>query len=104
MSLPHSEHPFSLEKYERRFNLESSDFCNSFWGLNDEGVDVLFARMQGGIQTLEEVKGFLLERFVVQRLNGMRTHCDLYRALIEEEYSRKLANLATMRLGAVEIG
>jgi len=64
MSLPHSEHPFSLEKYGRQSNLESSDFCNSFWGLNDEGVDVLFARMQGGIQTLEEVKGFLLERFV----------------------------------------
>ena len=40
----------------------SIDFCNSFWGLNDCGVEVLFARMRGAARTMEELRGFWRER------------------------------------------
>lgn len=42
----------------------SSDFCNSFWGPGDGGVDVLFARVRGAARTMEEVRAFWRERFV----------------------------------------
>ena len=40
----------------------SLDFCNSFWGLRDQGFDVLSRRMRGAIHTIEEVRGFWKER------------------------------------------
>lgn len=40
----------------------SLDFCNSFWGFGDGGVDVLFARMRGAARTMEELKAFWKER------------------------------------------
>jgi hypothetical protein len=44
----------------------SLDFCNSFWGFGDAnvkaGVDVLFARMRGAAQTMEDLNTFWKER------------------------------------------
>jgi len=40
----------------------SLDFCNSFWGPNDGGVHVLFARMKGAKQTMKDFKRFMGER------------------------------------------
>jgi hypothetical protein len=40
------------------------DFCNSFWGPGDDGVNILFARMRGAAKTTEELKSFWNERFV----------------------------------------
>ncbi|KIO28899.1 hypothetical protein M407DRAFT_229164 [Tulasnella calospora MUT 4182] len=65
----------------------SSAFCNSFWGRDDRGVEVLFDRMHGAAQTMEEVRRFWKERIA-----------------IEEEYATKLAELAKLPLGTDEIG
>ncbi|KAJ7198479.1 SH3 domain-containing protein [Mycena pura] len=65
----------------------SRDFCNSFWGMGDAGVNILFARMRGAIRTTDELRSFWKER-----------------AAIEEEYSNKLLNLAKATLGKDEIG
>jgi hypothetical protein len=42
----------------------SGDFCNSFWGPGEDGVNILFARMRGAAKTTEELKSFWNERFV----------------------------------------
>ncbi|KAJ7072907.1 SH3 domain-containing protein [Mycena amicta] len=65
----------------------SRDFCNSFWGVGDAGVNILFARMRGAIRTTDELRNFWKER-----------------ALIEEEYSNRLLTLARTSLGKDEIG
>lgn len=56
----------SLSKYIRAgspANIgRSTDFCNSFWGAGDGGVDVLFARMRGAMRTMEELKNYWKER------------------------------------------
>lgn len=58
----------SLSKYARDGSPDPSarylDFCNAFWGLNDAGVDVLFARMRGAARTMEEVRNFWKERYL----------------------------------------
>ncbi|KAF8829521.1 hypothetical protein HHX47_DHR3000566 [Lentinula edodes] len=66
----------------------SRDFCNSFWGGDgDAGVNVLFARMRGGVRTIEGLKGFWKER-----------------AAIEEDYAKRMGELAGVDLGRDEIG
>ncbi|KAF7362475.1 SH3-domain-containing protein [Mycena venus] len=65
----------------------SRDFCNSFWGVGDAGVNILFARMRGAARTTDELRNFWKER-----------------AAIEEEYSNRLINLAKATLGKDEIG
>ncbi|PPQ70830.1 hypothetical protein CVT26_014035 [Gymnopilus dilepis] len=81
----------SLSKYARVnspvLQNRSLDFCNSFWGFGDGGVDVLFARMRGAARTMEELKAFWKER-----------------AIIEEDYAKRLAKLAKITLGRDEIG
>ncbi|KAG8774311.1 hypothetical protein FRC12_002058 [Ceratobasidium sp. 428] len=81
----------SLSRYARDYPPEATDnsldFCNSFWGLGDGGVDVLFARMRGATRTAEELRAFWRER-----------------ALIEEEYAKRLSKLAKTVLGRDEIG
>ncbi|KAJ8455579.1 hypothetical protein ONZ45_g18905 [Pleurotus djamor] len=66
---------------------KSRDFCNSFWGPGDAGVNVLLARMRGAARTMDELRNFWKQR-----------------SLIEEEYASKLANLAKTTLGKDEIG
>lgn len=57
----------SLSKYARDGSPDPSarylDFCNAFWGPNDAGVDVLFARMRGAARTMEELRTFWKERY-----------------------------------------
>ncbi|KAJ6497415.1 SH3 domain-containing protein [Mycena sanguinolenta] len=65
----------------------SRDFCNSFWGVGDAGVNILFARMRGATRTTDELRNFWKER-----------------AAIEEEYSNRLLSLAKATLGKDEIG
>ncbi|KAJ3860587.1 SH3 domain-containing protein [Lentinula novae-zelandiae] len=66
----------------------SRDFCNSFWGGDgDAGVNVLFARMRGGVRTIEGLKGFWKER-----------------AAIEEDYAKRMGELAGVDFGRDEIG
>ncbi|KAJ7478612.1 SH3 domain-containing protein [Mycena galericulata] len=65
----------------------SRDYCNSFWGVGDAGVNILFARMRGAARTTDELRNFWKER-----------------AAIEEEYSNRLINLAKAPLGKDEIG
>lgn len=81
----------SLARYARTTspdtNIRSLDFCNSFWGAGDGGVDVLFARMRGGARTMEELRNFWKER-----------------SAIEEDYAKRLAKLAKMSIGKDEIG
>lgn len=58
----------SLSKYARAhspdFADNSLDFCNAFWGSNDVGVEVLFARVRGALRTTEELRNFWKERYV----------------------------------------
>ncbi|KAG2142259.1 uncharacterized protein EDB93DRAFT_1158144 [Suillus bovinus] len=81
----------SLAKYARTTspdaNIRSLDFCNSFWGVDDGGVNVLFARMRGAARTMEELRNFWKER-----------------SAIEEDYAKRLAKLAKMSIGKDEIG
>ncbi|KAJ3904265.1 SH3 domain-containing protein [Lentinula edodes] len=81
----------SLSKYIRAgspANIgRSIDFCNSFWGAGDGGVDVLFARMRGAMRTMDELRNFWKER-----------------AAIEEDYAKRLGKLAKQTLGRDEIG
>ncbi|KAI0061922.1 hypothetical protein BV25DRAFT_1856814 [Artomyces pyxidatus] len=81
----------SLSKYARSGSPDptarSLDYCNAFWGLGDAGVDVLFARMRGAARTMDELRGFWKER-----------------ALIEEDYAKRLSKLAKMTVGRDEIG
>lgn len=49
-------------------NQRSLDFCNAFWGKQDVGVDVLFARMRGASRTIEELKAFWKERSVAHQI------------------------------------
>ncbi|KAG8809624.1 hypothetical protein FRC17_003357, partial [Serendipita sp. 399] len=65
----------------------SLEFCNSFWGLNDAGVDVLSARMRIAAKTIEDLRAFWKER-----------------AAIEEEYAKRLLRLSKQSLGQGEIG
>lgn len=59
----------SLARYARTTSPDASarnfDFCNAFWGLGDGGVDVLFARMRGASRTMEELRNFWKERYVL---------------------------------------
>ncbi|OBZ73275.1 hypothetical protein A0H81_06591 [Grifola frondosa] len=56
----------SLSKYARSgssdFVNRSLNFCNVIWGLGDEGIEVLFARMCGAMRTMEELGNFWKER------------------------------------------
>ncbi|KAK9249545.1 hypothetical protein V1506DRAFT_526287 [Lipomyces tetrasporus] len=62
-------------------------FSNNFWGMEENGVTVMFQRMREAKQTCEEIKSFYKERI-----------------LIEEEYSRRLLALSRKALGANELG
>ncbi|KAF8633413.1 hypothetical protein AX17_004584 [Amanita inopinata Kibby_2008] len=81
----------SLSKYARAHSPipqnRSLDFCNAFWSIGDGGVDVLFARMRGAARTMEELRNFWKER-----------------AIIEEDYAKRLTKLAKTTLGRDEIG
>ncbi|KZV67505.1 hypothetical protein PENSPDRAFT_583806 [Peniophora sp. CONT] len=68
-------------------NVPSLDYCNNFWGVADGGVEVLFARMRGASRTMEELRNFWKER-----------------ALLEEDYAKRLAKLAKSTVGRDEIG
>ncbi|KAF5365979.1 hypothetical protein D9758_006670 [Tetrapyrgos nigripes] len=67
--------------------IPSRDFCNSFWGAGDAGVNILFARMRGAARSTDALREFWKER-----------------AAIEEEYGRKLLELSKMTVGKDEIG
>ncbi|GAB7350499.1 hypothetical protein MBLNU459_g1093t3 [Dothideomycetes sp. NU459] len=65
----------------------SLSFANNFWGKEDAGVSPLLERMHNAKVTGDELKAFYTAR-----------------AQIEEEYSRKLLNLARKPLGSSEAG
>jgi hypothetical protein len=99
----------SLSQYARNGSpdptMRSLDYCNSFWGLADGGVDVLFARMRGASRTMEELRNFWKERCVALACSMSRqAHCHIIRALIEEDYAKRLAKLSKSTVGRDEIG
>ncbi|KAG5437170.1 hypothetical protein PCANB_001147 [Pneumocystis canis] len=63
------------------------NFCNHFWGKNEQGVNVLFNRMNEAKTICEEIRSFYKDW-----------------ATIEEEYSRRLYRLIRGTLGSYEIG
>lgn len=65
----------------------SLSFANNFWGKEDAGVSPLLERMHNAKVTGDELKAFYTAR-----------------AQIEEEYARKLLNLARKPLGSSEAG
>lgn len=65
----------------------SLSFANNFWGKEDAGVSPLLERMHNAKSTADEMKSFYTAR-----------------AQIEEEYARKLLNLARKPLGSSEAG
>ncbi|KAG8922799.1 hypothetical protein FRC01_013585 [Tulasnella sp. 417] len=65
----------------------STDFCNSFWGPDDCGVEILFARIRSAARTMEELRCFWKKRIAV-----------------EAEYAKKLAELGKFPLGTNETG
>ncbi|KAF4574500.1 hypothetical protein AB1N83_006750 [Pleurotus pulmonarius] len=80
----------SLSRYARSnspIQQKSTDFCNAFWGMGDGGVDVLFARMRGAQRSMDELRNYWKER-----------------ALVEEDYAKRLSKLAKVNLGRDEIG
>ncbi|KAK5734432.1 formin-binding protein [Elasticomyces elasticus] len=65
----------------------SLSFANNFWGKDDAGVGPLLDRMHNAKTTGDELKAFYTAR-----------------AQIEEEYAKKLLNLARKPLGSTESG
>lgn len=65
----------------------SRDFCNSFWGPDEAGVNILCARMRGAEHTTDELKHFWKER-----------------SALEEEYGNRLMELSKRVIGRNEIG
>ncbi|KAK0471555.1 SH3 domain-containing protein [Armillaria novae-zelandiae] len=65
----------------------SRDFCNSFWGPDEAGVNILCARMRGAERTTDELKNFWKER-----------------SALEEEYGNRLMELSKRVIGRDEIG
>ncbi|KAF2761014.1 putative cell division control protein [Pseudovirgaria hyperparasitica] len=65
----------------------SLSFANNFWGKDDAGVSPLLERMHNAKVTGDELKSFYAAR-----------------AAIEDEYARKLLNLARKPLGSSEAG
>ena len=59
----------SLARFARtsspEFTNRSLDFCNAFWGTDDAGVNVLFARMRGATRTIDELRAFWKERYPI---------------------------------------
>ena len=98
----------SLSKYARAhspdFSDNSLDFCNAFWGSGDAGVEVLFARMRGALRTTEELRNFWKERYVCLPSHYHYSELTYLRAVIEEQYAKKLAGLAKMAVGRDEVG
>jgi hypothetical protein len=98
----------SLSKYARDGSPDPSarhlDFCNAFWGPNDAGVDVLFARMRGAARTMEELRNFWKERYLAFSLLSSRLIHFFFRTAIEEDYAKRLAKLAKTTMGRDEIG
>jgi hypothetical protein len=98
----------SLSKYARDGSPDPAarylDFCNAFWGPNDAGVDVLFARMRGAARTMEELRNFWKERYLAFNLLSNRLIHFFFRASIEEDYAKRLAKLTKTALGRDEIG
>ncbi|KAF1959683.1 hypothetical protein CC80DRAFT_523637 [Byssothecium circinans] len=62
-------------------------FANNFWGKDDAGVSPMLERMHNAKVTSDELKSFYAAR-----------------AALEDEYSRKLLNLARKPLGSSESG
>ncbi|PPJ57431.1 hypothetical protein CBER1_01351 [Cercospora berteroae] len=65
----------------------SLSFANNFWGKEDAGVDPLLQRMHNAKVTSDELKAYYTAR-----------------SAIEDEYAKKLLNLARKPLGSVETG
>jgi hypothetical protein len=82
-------HSLVSRRQERhnRTELTTSPVANNFWGKEDAGVDPLLERMHNAKITSDELKSFYTQR-----------------AAIEEEYSRKILNLARKPLGSSEAG
>ena len=98
----------SLSKYARDGSPDPSarylDFCNAFWGPNDAGVDVLFARMRGAARTMEELRNFWKERYLFLAFSATFLFTLFPRAAIEEDYAKRLSKLTKMTMGRDEIG
>lgn len=105
----------SLARFARanspEFTNRSLDFCNAFWGVEDGGVDVLFARMRGATRTIDELRGYWKERYAISAAVCLSSCQDRprltpapHRATIEEDYAKQLARLAKSNLGRDEIG
>ncbi|KAJ3011410.1 hypothetical protein HKX48_006848 [Thoreauomyces humboldtii] len=67
--------------------MEKMSFSNSFWGDSDKGLEVLMQRMKQGKHVCEELHAMLKER-----------------ALIEEDYGKRMAKLAKNFSPREEIG
>ena len=65
---------------------------------------MLFARMRGAMRTMEELKTFWKERWVIVQAYSPDVFDIFGRAAIEEQYAKRLASLAKATLGRDEIG
>lgn len=83
-----------------------NDFCNSFWGPGDDGVNILLSRMRGAAKTTDELRNFWNERCVNSSDSNLDILSDfpVIRAAIEDQYATRLATLAKSTLGSDEIG
>jgi hypothetical protein len=57
----------SLSRYtgnpdQSEYDNPGLEFCNNFWGVNDAGVEVLFARMRIASKTVDDLRNFWRER------------------------------------------
>lgn len=82
------------------------DFCNSFWGEGEAGVNILFARLRGAARTTDDLRNFWKERCVhaVYMKCGVTLTAYYIRSLIEKEYATKLLELSRQVIGKDEMG
>lgn len=91
---------------EEPYDSRPNDFCNSFWGPGEDGVNILLSRMRGAAKTTEELRNFWNERCVGSSDShlGILSDLPVIRAAIEDQYATRLATLAKSTLGSDEIG
>ncbi|KAJ3282045.1 hypothetical protein HK104_011122 [Borealophlyctis nickersoniae] len=87
MTMSESAHPGPPPGANENGGPPKTLFATSFWGENDKGLDALMARMRAGKHVAEEVHQMLKER-----------------ALIEEDYGKRLKKLSKAFNPKEEIG
>ncbi|KAK9764684.1 formin-binding protein [Basidiobolus ranarum] len=87
--------------------ISTPTYANSFWGKNEEGVEVLMTKLRNSKQTFVDFQSLFAARYIIHSLDFftyIKSSHYLNRSALEEEYGKKLLDLAQVQLGQKEFG